>query len=356
MRIPWHALGLPHKMAKRGPVYFFHRMPSIAVRVVRFNRPASMKETHTIDAYLVVLGLIWLIGLLVLVWRRRQLWGTTLLAPWAWSVVSLLTVGTAELLIGLDGSLSPNGWSAPLRFIAATSTFCPIVALLGAKRPQNSAWQFIVLSLWVILGLPGFEGLLFGEVYEIHPARCWFLAILVGIGLLNGIATRYWPSSVLFGAGQLALIAPYFPPTPPLFSAAAAPLWGLGFLTASWGLLALDLPRPKRSETPWDRAWLDFRDAYGAVWSLRIAERINATAVACQSPVVLGWRGFRGRDASSVIAELPQPAADTLRALLPRFVSCQWIDARLGALAQRDCERIPIQASEHVPPRKRASR
>ncbi len=307
-----------------------------------------MEETHTIDVRLVSLGLVGLAGLLALAWRRPQLSGTTLAAPWAWSVVSLVTVAVTELLIGLDSRLAANGWSAPLRFIAAISTFCPIMALLGAKRPQNRAWQFIVLSLWAVLGLPGFEGLLFGEVYEIHPARSWFLVILVGIGLLNGIATRYWPSSVLFCAGQLALIAPYLPPTQALLSAAAAPLWGLGFLTASWGLLALDWPRPRRTDTPWDRAWLDFRDAYGAVWSLRVAERINASAAACQSPMVLGWRGFRGRDASSPVSELPQPAADTLRALLPRFVSRQWIDSRLGALAQPDFEKISVQGSEAV--------
>ena len=49
------------------------------------------------------------------------------------------------------------------RFAAAVLSFAPTMALLGAKRPQNGAWQFVVITLWAILALPAFEVLLRGR-------------------------------------------------------------------------------------------------------------------------------------------------------------------------------------------------
>ncbi len=72
------------------------------------------------------------------------------------------------------GGKPDPSWAAPARYIAAMSTFSPIMALLGAKRPQDRGWQFIVATLWAILSLPACEWLLFGGVAEIHPARFWF--------------------------------------------------------------------------------------------------------------------------------------------------------------------------------------
>src|SRR4051794_207498 len=106
-------------------------------------------------------------GLLFLWLQRRAVAGTTLTAPWWWSVVSLLALALAEFVTAFWKSDSDPS-AAALRFIAATSTFCPLMALLGAKRPQDRGWQFIVFSLWVVLALPGLEWLLFGGVQELH--------------------------------------------------------------------------------------------------------------------------------------------------------------------------------------------
>ncbi len=96
---------------------------------------------------------LWMIGQTALARGYRPLHGTTLRAVWWWSFIALGTVVATELAIGI---MQPqdNSWAEPLRFIAAASTFCPLVALLGAKRPQDRAWQWIVLSFWVILALP----------------------------------------------------------------------------------------------------------------------------------------------------------------------------------------------------------
>lgn len=271
-----------------------------------------------------------LAGLFALAWRKSSISGTTLVAPWCWSTASLLAIAISEVSVGLDGPLPPSGWVVPLRFAAAMTTFCPMMAVLGAKRPQDRGWQFIVLTLWAILSLPSFKWLLFGGVQEIHPARFWFLVILTLVGAANGIGTRFWPSSVLVCLGQMALVAPYFPSTQSLLPGARAPLLGLLAFVIAWGLLALGLPRSRPAVKPLDRVWLDFRDAFGLVWSLRVAERINASAAIAQWPVVLGWHGFRARENDCPVDELPEVVRDSLRMLLRRFVSPAWIDARLG--------------------------
>jgi hypothetical protein len=84
----------------------------------------------------------------------------------------------------------------------------------------------------------------------------------------------------------------------------------------------------------WNHAWRDFRDWFGTVWGVRVMERMNATAAAHDWPVALGWEGFvwRGDGAERRLAEGQQASAEqSLRALLLRFVSRDWIELRLMA-------------------------
>jgi hypothetical protein len=280
-------------------------------------------------------GLLCLAGLCLQLLARRKLLGTTLLAPWVWSVVALLAIAGAEIAVGMVDSLPPN-WRMGLRYSAAMATFTPTMALLGAKRPQDRAWQFIVLSLWAILALPSLEWLLFGEIQELHPARLAFLLILVGVGAFNGIATRRWLSNLLYAAGQGALIAPFLSSTIAALPIALAPVLGLALMVASLAL-PMRVRAADANAAGLDRVWLDFRDAYGLVWSLRVAERMNTSAAMYDWPVQLGWRGFRDRESGSGGVVVPAAAAESLRALLRRFVSADWIDARINA-ALPTCE------------------
>jgi hypothetical protein len=266
-------------------------------------------------------------GLGALGWRWPKLSGTTLVAPWVWSLVALVSLAATEIVIAMAASPAPE-WAAPLRFAAAVSTVCPAMALLGAKRPQNRGWQLVVLSLWAILSLPSIEWLLFGGPREIHPARFWFLVVLVGASALNGLGTRFWLSSLLFCAGQLALLAPFLFVQTALLGL-GAPLWGMAALVLAWLLIAAELPRSEPAALPLDRVWLDFRDALGVVWALRIMERVNASARMYDWPVTLTWSGFRPCN-SDETAAMPAAVEENLRTLLRRFVSPAWIDARLG--------------------------
>lgn len=268
-------------------------------------------------------------GLAALVARKPRVHSTTLLAAWRWSLASLLCIALGEASIGLAPGVWTASWAASLRFAAAMTTFCPIMALLGAKRPQHRPWQFIVLSLWVILSLPSLEWLLFSGMREIHAARFWFLMALTLLGAGNGLATRFWLAGLLVALGQIAMVSPFCAATQSLLPGALAPLLGLLLMVAGWSLIALARPRPRQSVASLNRVWLDFRDAFGAVWSLRVAERINASASMCAWPVRLGWYGFRAQE-QDICSEAPPVAAAALRTLLRRFVSPEWIDERLA--------------------------
>jgi len=297
-------------------------------------------ETQAAGSGLLIACALFAVGFAALVWRKRTLAGTTLVAPWWWSLAVLVSLTAVEAIAAVTSTAT---WVAPLRYLAAMSTFTPIMALLGAKRPQDRGWQFIVLSLWGILSLPAFEWLLFGGVAEIHPARFWFLIILIGVGATNHVGTRWWPASLFYSAGQVVLLLPYFSATPPLAPHLAAWL-GTACIVASWALMALDWPRARAARTSLDRVWIDFRDAFGAVWALRVAERINSSAAMYDWPVALGWQGFvrrltsgeAGHETAREVVDVPPAVEESLRTILRRFVSAEWIDLRLQRTAPQE--------------------
>jgi hypothetical protein len=239
-----------------------------------------------------------------------------------------MSIAALEVAVALQDNPAAS-WVAPARFAAAMTALCPAMALLGAKRPQDRAWQFVVLTLLGVLSMPSLEWLFLGRMSEIHPARVVFVVFLIAVAVLNGLATRYWLSSVLVCLAQIALVAPHLATNFDALTGARGPLAGLGLLTGAWGLVGLGAPRGRGAMTPLDRVWLDVRDWYGAVWGLRIVQRINASAAMYDWPVVLTWRGFVSRADGTPAEDVPPLVEESLRTLLRRFVAPAWIDARM---------------------------
>ena len=145
-------------------------------------------------------------------WRRLpDLRGTTLTAPAGWVAASLILLTGVELALAF---LEPEArWPQSLRFIAAAGSFCPLTAVLGARRPQDRGWQLIVVSLWGVVALPAAEAAVLATDGRLvlSPVRGWCTWGLIGMTLLNYLPTRFALSAVLAAAGQTVLFGRQLP-------------------------------------------------------------------------------------------------------------------------------------------------
>jgi hypothetical protein len=226
-------------------------------------------------------------------WRSR---GSTLVGPMAWAICAVTCLGLVELLV-ITGALD-DVWTSRFRYVAACSTLCPGVALLGAKRPQYRSWHFIVASLWIVLTVPALQNIAFSSdaELELDAAWSWFLVITIVIQWFNHIGTRLWLPSTLVATGQFIWLNRFLPLGVRIadeiqFTA------GLLLIVAAMGLAMVRFRRP--SSFNLDETWLNFRDAYGVVWALRIRDRLNHLADQERWPVRLTWMGFVATDGAT---------------------------------------------------------
>ncbi|MBM4001253.1 MAG: hypothetical protein FJ297_17255 [Planctomycetes bacterium] len=231
-------------------------------------------------------------SLAVLAVRRRTVRGTTLAAVWAWhavAVIVLASAGAAFVLIGADSM----GRTQPVRFAAAVALFCPHMALLGAKRPQDRAWSWVVVSFWVVLALPALEVAVLrpGQSLGIRDLRGAFLGVFILMECVNRLGTGAWLSGVAFSIVQTMLLAEHLP-----FVRTELGLWAWPVASTIWfvgtAVMAWAAGRSRRGVSDRDRVWLAFRDAFGVLWALRAAERLNSVAQHNGWPVRLAWNGL----------------------------------------------------------------
>ena len=122
------------------------------------------------------------------------------------------------------------------------------------------------------------------------------------------------------------------------FHVAALALAGIAVLSMS-ALVVIWRRRVSTQTASFDRAWLDFRNAFGALWGLRVAARFNQSAQQLHWTVRLGWHGLE----AAVTA--PNPPSDltgehhameqVLGSLLRRFVDDDsWRSRRESPLAE----------------------
>ena len=287
---------------------------------------------------------------ILLIFAIRKIRYTTLIAPWCWLLVTIWSIALAHTL-GHDISDSANDlpgesvgnpssnthrhyWVEAIQFAAHALVFCPFMSLLGARRPQNKMWEFIVFSLWLILVLPALETVLLspGQLADTEGIRAWFMLTLIGVSALNIILSRFWISGILIGISQFMLVNPNLPSWTHL-SYSHAMEAGLSLAIASF-LVAFIQPRPNRSNIrEEDRVWLDYRDLYGGMWALRIKERINQSADLYDWDLRLTWTGFVTADGSDLPDVLPEKTEKVLHQhfynLMRKFVTRQWINDRL---------------------------
>lgn len=278
--------------------------------------------------------------------RQHALRGTTLTAPIRWAIIACASVAALELCtaLGLVDGIDRATWE----YVAGVLTISPSIAILGAKRPQDKAWQFVVGTLLVVLCLPVALSLALGDPLHVHFLVRWFLIVpAAAVGLLNFLPTRHALKALLAAGGQLCLWWPAFASQSGTHDAAAtiSPAW-LGW-QSTWGpslwqvgaaLLALAAiwwaaaARPRAEaiaagESELDAPWREFRNLFGAVWGLRVQQRFNQTAQQQSWNVLLTWYGLRdsaGKIPLEISPATRDAAAQNLRSLWRRFVDERW--------------------------------
>jgi hypothetical protein len=274
------------------------------------------------------------VGMGVLLRWRAAIWQTTLQSAWWWSLAALLAWSLVELSAVFRPSAAGSTTFAAFRAAAISLSLCPVIALLGAKRPQVGPWNFVVLSLWGILILPAAEGLLLhpGQPILLGTLRSWFAVVPVLLLVLNYGGTRFWLAVLLLAGGQLSALSayglPHFPVAPDVLSIA-------GLVMTLLALVAAHCTTGKRRPADLDHLWFDFRDAFGAFWALRVIERMNAAARQHGWNTDLAWSGFHTQDARPLpdSSDLAAEQLSTFKGLLRRFVSTAWIEQRLKKIA-----------------------
>ena len=270
----------------------------------------------------------------VLLWKRAALRGTTLLGGWWWLLAAVVAPLLGEVFVHFGPWEARSGWTEPFRFCLAMLVFCPVMAVLGAKRPHHRAWQFIVASLWVVLILPAAEKFFLqgGQAMQMTETRKWFLVVLIFVTSSNYLITRFWLSSLLWSAASIAFCGPYLP----MVSWQLEPgTWQLGGIM--FGALAVVAVLPVRTPSlalSWDARWLCFRDAFGTLWGLRIVERMQALAEQYQWSFRLTWWGWHDTEGAA-LTEFPSQDVPTVRQswenLMRRFVDDTWLPSESEA-------------------------
>jgi hypothetical protein len=265
-------------------------------------------------------------------WRLR---GTTLAAPAVWAAGSLAAVGCVELLAATG--LVDGHPASQLRFAAAVTVLCPMMAVLGAKRPQDRAWQWVVVALLATLWLPAANVWIVGPSEAVHLSLAWqaFIAVLWLLGPLNYLPTGNWLPALLASAGQGVVLAPFLAPAgwslgeKSVPAALAAIIAAMGIVwVRSWRRSRLDARSGGQQLDDLNATWLRFRDAFGAFWAVRVMQRVNLGVESMEPPFTLAWHGWEGfPDVHAAPCDSDRKAilhaAKTQRTALRRFVVTQ---------------------------------
>lgn len=272
--------------------------------------------------------------------------GSTAVPAALWAVVAAGALAL-EMVLRATGGLADPAAGAAARLVSLALAVCPVMSLLGAKRPQHGVWQFIVASLGVVLALPAISATLVrpGTPPDVHMLERGFLLILLAVGWMNFIGTRHAAAAAIVTTGIGVLARAWLPFVPADIAEAPAPQLdaiACGALAVGAVIAAMQSAwaawQPSHTGSPSsiaglvDRPYAAFRETLGAAWTLRIAERFNTVAAERGWPCRLHFRGLEiGGDPDDV--DWHRDAVRALRALFHRFVTADWL-ARHGWAAQ----------------------
>lgn len=231
------------------------------------------------------------------------------------SLVHALSWTMAAWLCWAAAAADPENIGGAIHFLALCLTACAGVAVLGARRPHVAAWNFVVAGLLAVMALPLLENLVLGS-RPIGAVRVGFLTATLLVVLGNFVPTCFAPAAllgVLGCAGQMAalLAGDDVPEIVTLGSYLAIAL-------VPWvGWACWVCRRQPHSEL--ERRWLNFRNSFGAMWSLRVREQFNHAAEHAGWPMALTWGGAEAKHAAGQFGGVDAEMTAGFQALIKRF-------------------------------------
>ncbi len=263
-----------------------------------------------------IVGFFWIVAALPLAWSWAGLQGTSLRYSllWVWTAWGFSGLMLSMWLMG-----QPHG---PWLYLMLVWGCGVLVAPLGAKEPGAAAWNFVVAGLLAVLALPLLEQPWRAERWSVDGPRSLFILFILLVGGINYLPTRHgWSALIVMVVLGLLLHQLQSDTTK------GDPLWLLscamgGMSWAAW-LAWLNRRTSSGQATAWERLnqrWLNFRDRYGMVWSLRVLEQTNRSLHHQKLPLKLHWFGWTASETPPT-EEALERADHLLGQILRRF---QW--------------------------------
>ncbi len=257
---------------------------------------------------------------------------TTLVFPWSWSAGGLGASACVELVAA---AMDAQGHGLEMvHYVQAVFGITPVACLLGAKRPQVLAWQFIVAALAIVLLLPLAQTIMrsrYDGPVELHAMWLLFWLGLLAVGIVNFLRSRLLFAAGLYVAAAGLLLSSGVGWISGRWSGACGPAAAVLVAAATW-LAAQRLSEPPKLPAGVQRMWSDFVNLYGALWATRVKDRFNSEASQRRHTARLTWDGLTssrtgGVDAQSASASIPDVdfAEPLAKSLLAPFVSARWI-------------------------------
>jgi hypothetical protein len=260
--------------------------------------------------------LVWLTGIYPLgrAWQANR--QTSLLQAVYWAIAAWAAWGFA-IASTVNWPLLSATASC---HVALSLTGCAVVAVLGARRPGASAWNFVVAALFAVDLLALAESQLTAGILQLNSYRLICLAAPLGVGVLNYLPTGLAPAAVALLLGCALEMASLAVSAPMDQAHHLAPEMGWIALVCTPWIAFASLRAIRTPASEFDRIWVGFRNRVGFVWAQRLREQFNRSAANAGWPVVLRWQGLRLLPGSLP----PEPSTQTamlttLRALLKRF-------------------------------------
>lgn len=263
-------------------------------------------------------------------WRGAG--GTSLRGALAWGGLALgLGIGARWASLGVPLETGRPG-EGTLAYLMTAAVLASLTTVLNARGPREWVWAILMALLVVFFLIPWWEGAgraRGGDLARLRLESPWtlFYGFLAVAGIANYLPTRYGrAAAVLGGALVVEFLGLWFVDWSPSRRAGCW-TWSGWLFGASWWVAWLDASRRPRGRDELERLWFWFRDHWGAVWALRIAEQFNRSAMLIGWPFRLTWEGLAAVDPSAEPpGEVPDRALKTFRGLIRRFARPERLD------------------------------